>query len=199
MPIPLRRLAPFAPMLALVLVLAACGRPLPEPVYPEITFRASEPWRLDVASIEVVEAYRSPLAAPNVEHEAPITPAQAMRRWAEDRLKAVGSAGVARLTIRDAAIVESNLPVNQDLEGSFTTEQAVRFDARLAVELEVFDGRGMPQATVRGKVDRVRSLPENATVRERDEVLYQITEDLVTNMDKIMSDNIPKYLDAYLR
>src|SRR3546814_2994630 len=64
-------------------------------------------WSSDVCSSDlVIDAYRSPGTAPNVEHLFPSPPATAMARWASDRLEAVGTNGSAIFTILRADVVE---------------------------------------------------------------------------------------------
>lgn len=184
---------------ALALALAAACAPLPpEPTYPEITFRNQPQFRFDAAEVELVKAYKSPLKAPNVEHESPLLPAAVLRRWIADRVVAAGAERRVKATIEDASITETLLPINQDFEASFTTEQAARLDASLALRIELLDARGFQLAMVRAKSARARSLPEDATLRERDEVMFQLTEDLANDIDAIMSERIPDQFAAYL-
>ena len=190
---------PCRPLVAFALVLAAACAPLPpEPTYPEITFRSAPPYLFDAAEVEVVEAYRSPLAAPHVEHESPLLPAAVLKRWIADRVAAGGTERRVRVTIEDASITETLLPINQDFAASFTTEQAARLDASVALQIELLDARGFQLAMVRAKSARARSLPEDATLRERDEVLFQLTEDLANDIDQIMSERIPDQFAAHL-
>src|SRR3546814_13039922 len=61
-------------------------------------------WSSDVCSSDlVIDAYRSPGTAPNVEHLFPSPPATAMARWASDRLEAVGTTGseIGRASCRE--------------------------------------------------------------------------------------------------
>lgn len=185
-------------MIALGLALAACAPPPPEPVYPQITFRNLPPFALAVSSVELVDAYQPPLRAPHVEHESPVPPAVPLRRWVSERLVAAGGAGTARATISDARITETALPINQDFEATFRTEQAARFDGRVEMAIEVLDERGVTRAGVEAKVTRSRTLPEDATLRERDEILFQITEDLANELNRVLEENIPRHLAAYL-
>jgi hypothetical protein len=184
-------------ILVLGLALAACAPPPPEPLYPQITFRNLAPFRLAVASVELVEAYQPPLRAPHVEHESPVPPAVPLRQWVGERLVAAGGAGTARATIRDARITETALPVNQDFEATLRTEQVARFDGRVELVIEVLDERGT-LAGVQAEATRSRTLPEDATLRERDEILFQIAEDLANDLNRVLEENIPRHLGAYL-
>lgn len=184
---------------ALCLLISACT-PAPQPLnYPEINYRAAPPFHIDAAVVEVVESYVPPLKAPHVEQDAPIAPSTLLRRWAEQRLEATGQSGRVRATIRDARIVETLLATNQTVENSFTNEQASRFEGRVAMSIDLVDSSGASLATVEGEAQRTRTLPENSTLREREEILFQMSEDLANDLDKVLDANIRQYFAAYLR
>src|SRR5262245_23291444 len=111
---------------------AACTN-APDPVrFPDLTYAHLGAIRLAVAHVEIVEAYRPPLAAPNIDHRMPVIPAAALRRWAEDRLAATGEGTArARFTIRDARVTETELPRTEGVRGLFTTDQGQRYDLRM--------------------------------------------------------------------
>ena len=120
----------IASMLLAVLTLAGCSSP-ERPRFPDITFGHLPPLRLDVASIDIVRAYTPTSMAPNIEQSFPVQPMTAMERWVRDRLQAVGTSGVATVTITDASAVEQRLARTQGIRGAFTTDQAERYTARV--------------------------------------------------------------------
>ena len=188
------------PLLVMFCLIAVSCAPAPLPLqYPDITFRTKPPFQIDAAAVEVVDAYVPPLRAPHIEHDSPLAPSILLRRWAEQRLEAVGVRGRVRATVRDARIVETLLATNQTVEDSFTNEQAARFDGRVAMSIELLDATGAPQATVEGEAKRTRTLPENATLREREEILFQMSEDLANDLDKVLEANLRQYFAPHLR
>ena len=178
--------------------LAACAPLPPELRFPEISFADRAPFRFDAAAVEVVEAYRPPLESPHVEHEAPVAPGTALRRWVDQRVAAAGSRGRVRVTIEDASIVETPLATNRDLEASLTTERAARFEGSVALRIALIDEGGSELAMLRAKSARTRSLPEDATLRERDQLLFTLTQDLANDIDSIMSERIPAHFAEHL-
>jgi hypothetical protein len=185
--------------LALFCLLAVACAPAPAPPhFPEITFRTEAPFRIAAKTVEIVEAYVPPLRAPNVEHESPVPPSILLRRWAEQRLEAAGGLDRVRATITDASIVETELATNQTVETSFQTEQAFRFEARAAMRIELVDTAGVVRATVEGAAEQVRTLPENATLLERQEVLFQMSEDVARALDKVLGEILRQHFAAHL-
>ena len=185
--------------LALFCLLAVACAPAPAPPhFPEITFRTEAPFRIAAKTVEIVEAYVPPLRAPNVEHESPVPPSILLRRWAEQRLEAAGGLDRVRATITDASIVETELATNQTVETSFQTEHAFRFEARAAMRIELVDTAGVVRATVEGTAEQVRTLPENATLLERQEVLFQMSEDVARALDKVLGEILRQHFAAHL-
>ena len=182
---------------AILLVAAAgCATPAPAPE-PQLGYAHLGPIRLDVAGIEIVDAYLPPLREPHVEHEFPVSPAEALLRWAQDRLVTAGRERRARFVIRDAAVREVRLPRKKGLRGLFTTDQSERYDGRVAVALEIRSGRNVRDAIVEAVAERSRSVPEDASVEERERVFLQITEDLVASLNGEIEKQIAAHLAAY--
>ena len=188
-------------MTAIILVagLAACQTPPPKPQYPEITFSNLEPIHLDVARIEVVDDYVPPMRAPNVEQEFPVPIYSVARRWAHDRLRAVGTTGIARVVIKDASAIESDLRKTPGLKGAFTTDQATRYTARVQMAVEVRDDHGFKQASAEASATRSNTLPEDATLNQRDQLFFDMTEALMRSVDQELEKNIRTYMARFLR
>ena len=154
---------------------------------------------LAVSRIEVVEAYTPPLRPPNVEHNFPITPAQAARVWVDQRLRAAGGEHFARVTIRDASVVAEELPGTGGLRGLFVDDQNVRYHARLQVEIEIRKDRVIQRyAFAVAEIARSRTLQESASVSEREETFQVILDFLVAELDREMTDQIKTYLHPFV-
>jgi hypothetical protein len=184
--------------MAAVVALAACASLPPGPVYPEITYKHLPPYRMNAARLEIVDNYVPPLTADHVEHLAPIAPAALLRRWAEDRFVAAGGSGVVRVVIENASIVEQVYRTNQELTDMVTTERASLYTAGAAVRIEMLDDYGNSQAYVAAKAERSRSIPEGITLREREEILFQMTDDLVKDLNGTIEPRIGDYLAGYI-
>jgi len=180
-------------------MLAACQSEPPRPRYPEITFTELAPMRLDVARIDVVNEYVPPLKPPNIEQEFPVNIAAVAERWAHDRLRAVGSTGSARVVIKDASAVETDLRKTPGLKGMFTTDQASRFTSRVAMAVEVRNDHGFKDAAAEASATRTRTLPENATLNDRDQLFFDMTEAMMRDVDAELEKNIRAYMGRFLR
>ena len=184
---------------AAFLWLGACATPAPpQPQYPPIAFEDRGPIHLEVGEVEVELAYRAPDAPPNVDHLFPVRPAEAARRWPGDRLVAAGTGFRARFVIKDAAVVAVPLEQSGGLTGLLTQEQSERYDARLAVELVILDTQNRQVASARAEAVRSRSVPEDITLSEREQVWYEMTRTLMSELDKQLEQTIRTSLTPYV-
>lgn len=181
----------FAVVSALALLgLASCrSAPLPPPAAP-IDYSAFPPIQLNVASITVNDAHKP--APGSIDGQLPVQPADAARRWAEQRLQAVGSAGKVRVTVTEASVVAEALAVSGGIQGYFTNEQAVRYNGRLSVEIngEVL-GEKTIRASTRATATATATASEKSSLAEREAV----QRDLV----KSLADSLNARLDAGIR
>lgn len=189
-----------AVLMAAVIVLTACVSDVPQPKFPQLTYEHLGAFKLDVSTLEIVDAYQPKLGPPNVDHSMPLAPAAAARQWASDRLKSTGSSGRrAVFTIEDGAVTETALERQTGVRGVLTIDQSERYDGVLAVRLEVFDLTGKRLGLAETRARRDKSVKESATLNERDEVWFQMTKSLVEDLNAEMDRAIPSFLGDYLR
>jgi hypothetical protein len=181
------------------IAITGCETP-PEAVpLPSISFANLAPISLDVEHIEIEKKYQQPLKAPNVEHEMPHSLLEAAETWAKDRLRAVGRTGSVRLTIEQASVTETKLKKTDGVKGVFTTDQAERYDGTLSMQLEAFGNINNGAATARATVRLSRTVPEDATLVEREGVWFKMTEAMMTEMNKALEARIRRHMGAYLK
>jgi len=178
---------------------AACAIEPGRARFPEITFAHRPAFRLDVAAIEVVEAYRPSTSAPHVETELPMPPDAMLRAWARDRLQAVGRAGRARFVILDASVIQVPLAVAGGIADALTVDQAYRYDASVKVRIDLADGAGLRTARVEASARESRSVAEDITLNDRERVWFAMTEALASTLDAELDRAVPRHLRAFLR
>lgn len=184
-----------------VFALSACQSTPPRPVPRPIDFSNFGPILLNAGSVDVVNAYRS-MGGTHVEDRSAVPPAEAVRRWASERLQATGGPGRVRVTIKDASIVEVPLPRTQGVKGYFTTDQAQRYDGRIEVEVagESQDSagavfRGMTKSTVTYST----SVAENIALADREATFLDITRRMIEDLNARLDAGIRKDLAPMVR
>lgn len=191
--------APLAALAAAAFGLAACNTPPDREAFPQLTYDYLPPIRLDVARIEIVDAYRAPASGSYVEQDFLTPPAVAARQWASDRLRAAGTDGVARFTILDASVVDVALPRSSGLTGMLTQDQSDRYDARVTVRLEVENRMGNRQGTITATAKRSDTAAEDMTLNQRERLWFDMTDRLMQQLNTELEKQINAYLREFLR
>lgn len=182
----------------LALGLAGCPPP-PVPEYPPISFADQPPLALDVASIRIEVPHVESLDPPHVGHEFPVPPLTAARRWAEERLRAVGNSGVAVVTIREAGATETELERSKGLKGLIKQEESQRYEVIVSVKITAVSGDNTRRANAEAVARRSITVLENADFNEREETWYQLTKDTMADFDAVMTKEIGRSLRAFVR
>ena len=178
-----------------ILTVGGCATTVSRPPIPELSYKHMPSLYFTVARIEFIEKFVSP---PHVEHLFPVPIVQALKRWSDDRLQAVGGTDVMRIIVEDASAVVEELEINEDLEGWFTTEQAERVNARLQVRIEIIDQSGTMEAHTSTEAERSRTTPEDITLNERDEIYNDLTMVLMNDFNASQEQGIRLYLQPYI-
>ena len=76
---------------------------------------------------------------------------------------------------------------------------STRYDAEAEVVVEVRGERGFRDAFATGSASRATSVAENATLNDRDRVLYQLVQGLMQDIDGQLERNINNFMSLYLQ
>ena len=194
------KLVHLVPAFLLVLFAAGCNNTPPPPdKFPELSWTNYPPIKLNVARIEVVKENAASDQPPHVDTLPPRTLIDSADRWARDRLQPVGSSGFARFVITDASMVEVPLDVQKGLAYAFTNQQSKRYDAHVAVRLEIHNERGFTDGQVVAEASNSRSVAQDASPREVNEQWYLIVQGATLDLNAELDRNIHQTLTRFLQ
>ncbi len=178
-----------------VLAMAGCQsvRPSGSSVYD----LGLPPIALDVAQIEVVDAYAPPGGGTHIEHLVANPPSAAIRDWATNRLVAAGRSGSAVLVIERASLEEVADPRPGGVGGMFS--MGWRYTLQLAVRLELRGVPGVTSAFARADVERRARIGDLAGPAERARIQEEIVADGIVDLDRQMQSSIRQYLARAVR
>lgn len=187
------------------LALAGCARGAGRSSWPPIAFDAGPPLSLAVAGIRFEEAPAAPAEGPAEDGERdlrfamPLSPADTMRRWAAERLRAAGGAGSARVVLEENRFVAVPLETASGLEGLFAIDRSERYRGALALRVEIVDdpaGTGFARAAAHAS----RSVAENDSLARRDEILCEllrtVAQTLAERLEREMRDHLAAWIAA---
>ena len=181
------------------LLASACDTPPKRQSFATLTFQDRPNIRLDVAQIEIVQAYKAPGKSPNVDHLFPQKPVDVATAWGRGVLRAVGERGMATYTVLDASAIDTPLPRSTGLTQVFKTEQSDRYDLKIAIRLDV--GNPLLQATGSAEATATRSqtVAENMTLNQREAVWFAMTESAMRELDQKLEIAIRDKLRVFVR
>ena len=182
--------------LAVGIGLAACNTPPERQDFPNITFQHLAPFQLDVARVEIVQAYR-PDPANDIADQFPEAPAKVVGQWAEDRLQAVGNQGEATYTITLAQATDTPLHRSQGMAAMTHKDQSDRFDLAITVNLEV-QSAGKSGALTAQAV-RSQTVGEDVTLNQREAVLFNLLDATMKDLNTQLETLILQYVGGFLR
>ena len=181
------------------LSIVGCANDAQKPGFPKISFAHLQPISLNVARVEVENRYVPPATRPNVEHEFPVSPAASALNWGRDRLRAVGSSGVARVIVRRASVVEVPLQKSTGMKGLFTRDQSERYDAVIGMMVEVRDQTGKVRVTAESIAKRSESVSENISLSEREKVWFRMTEAMMVDLNTSLENQVRVHMKDWIR
>ena len=185
-------------LMCVVIIAASCANTAPRQTFPEITFHHLSPIEMAISTITIDDQYVPPLTVPNAEHRMPIAPQMVLNRWPGDRIAATNGDATATFTIVRAEVLEQALDIDGNITAIFTNEQALRYDASVEAVFEVQSNDGLSQGQATARASRSITVPENATLNEREQAQFTLVENTMREFDTQMELNIRKHLGHWL-
>ncbi len=162
--------------------LAACGEATGPTIFAPLRWDYLPPLKLNVARIDIDDSWTPRAGAREKGFLAPTPPVDALRRMADDRLLAGGSAGRALFVIDDASIQESR----DYYVGTF------------AVHLDVSTADGSRSGYAEARVSRRRAIKDDRPNGVRAE-LYDLVKQMMSDMNVEFEFRIHQSLRDYLQ
>ena len=187
-------------VLFVLLAVAGCETPVPAEKLPEITFRHLPTYDLRVADIQIVVDAGARDSTGTTAGTFPVTPENALVRWAEDRLRAAGgSPATARFSIHVAKATRTKLPVKEGLTALFRKQVDERYDTAVDASLEIIDQNGTQRAVARANASRFLTMRDDETVAGRRQKLFDMVEEMMGEFNQRMDENIGRYVASWVR
>lgn len=132
-------------------------------------------------------------------YQFPTTIDTGVEKWTASRLRAAGGANRLEVDILHSSVTEEALPVEKGFMGAFKDEQNRRYTARLKLALNLYSpDRYTARAGVESEVHRSTTLPESASLAQRQQAFNDLVTGLLQQMDIDLSQRIPQYMQPYM-
>jgi hypothetical protein len=189
-------------LFAVTAALAGCSSPPTNTNFAEMTFRHLQPIQLLVSEIKIESTAPHSTQPPNIAHLFPTPPETALRNWARDRLVSRGASmrgATATFTIVRAEAIGRSLGKDTGFTGLFKQELSDRYEGYVDAVLTIYDGSGARRAHVEAKAEHATTVREDATLIERQKIMYDLTEKMMADFNAQMENNIRQYLHDYVQ
>ena len=180
------------------IAISACATPPAPTTALEMTFQHRPVISLNVARVEIVDAYDAGGTFPRVDHLYTKTPASLVRRWAQDRLKSVGQVGQVSVLIQDAKVVETSRAIDKGILGLFKDEPDTDLTATIVARIEFVNVLEGGSYAVNVDAHANVAIFESATLNERDLAYYSVLETLGTAFDEAVEKELRSVMKAII-
>ena len=186
-------------LLFLIPVLSLSGCSLTPEAYDEplLTFDHLEKQELPVARIQFLNQYNPPMDNGHIEYKTRNAPVTSLQKWLEKRFVPANTQGTMRMFVEEASLVKRDLPVTDSIFGVFNVEPSQEYKARIFSKIEFLDDNGALQASYNIRAERQVSLPNNATLVEKDRTIFRLMESLMQSIDTEMLKIVDDYKSDY--
>ena len=167
-------------------LLGACQTSVDRTVWPDITFGHREAVAMSVAGVEVSDVSAPGAVQPpayDIRNALPVSPLATMDAWAHQRINALGGYGTALVKITENRFVEVPLETEQGVGGLFTNSQSERYEGAMTVRIEIV-GDPAGQGFVEARSAASRTVPEDYSINQREQALYDMIATIVKNLDE---------------
>jgi hypothetical protein len=182
----------------LLILLAGCTAPKFHIQSPGIKYKQNgTKVSLDVAEIQVINAYQAPANAD--EGLLPGSAATAVQEWAKTRFVATGSKGIAIIKIINAGIHEQNLVAPEDVHMLLNPEeQPMEYGVNLAVEISVQDTPAYKDGKINVSLSRHVTLDSDVVLGFNPAIWDAFMDNLINSLDHQAQINLKIYLPNLL-
>lgn len=151
---------------------------------PQLTFANYAPIRLNVQSSAVEEAYVNPNDPRDISGQFVISPAEAIKRYAEKRFQATGTGnGQFSIRIEDARVHLNEIPQNNKVLKWSGVGQEDQYTLYLRLNVTPLPDGVLRSPSTIVRMERTLVMPSSVSIEEREMRQVRFLEKLMTDVD----------------
>ena len=139
---------------------------------------------LGISSLDIINDYESPKSEPYIDHIIMPPPALQLTQWATKTLNPSDEKGNALLTIMKASMTEKDIEAEEGLKALFTNQQRLLINVDLEGVLSFSHPDGKRSATLTIVAASEKSIADNTTPAEADEVRFKAIREAIGRFDQ---------------
>jgi hypothetical protein len=190
--------APALFAVLLLLPLAGCNSPPPTENFPALSWNQYPPYKLVGDHVNIVNGYAPSGQNGHLDLSTPRTMLESADGWAQARIQAAGGAGWITFVVTDASVVEAPLGVKTGLLHAFDNQADKRYDAHVAVRIEIHNVSGAIDGSVTAEASSSRTVAQDSDAREIQEAQYLVVQDAMLRLNQQLQTNIDAHLERFI-
>lgn len=194
-----RNLPGFIVALALSIFLSGCTATSQSATVHKseyLSFKDINKISLDVSSIEIVNQYDSTVDQRDMSSLFPVQPDIAMRRFAENRLQANGSAGRLAFVIENAAVHHTAKSSENGIVNWLGSGEQDEYEVLLRVRLSYFENEAlMDKRSSVFSFRRTLSIPASLSIAEREDAQAKLIRTIIDDADKVITEALTEKMN----
>ncbi len=158
---------------------------------PRLTFDDIQPLPVNAAAIDIVNQYDPATDPHDVSSLYPVQPDIVLRRFAEKRLKAAGSAGTFRFIIENATVYYKQEAPETEIGEWLGTGGYDRYEVMMRLRLALIpDGGAIDTNSSVLTLRRAASIPASHSIAAREEAQINLIDTIIRDLDREMTNVI---------
>lgn len=150
---------------------------------PQVTATGGQ-INLGVSSLDIITDYVGPNKPPYIDHLIIPSPAMQLSQWASKTIYPADQDGNALLTIINASMTETEIEAEDGLTTLFTNQQRLLIFVEFEAVLSMSHPDGRQSATLSLASSAEKSIPDNVSPEEADQIRFDAIRDAVGLFDQ---------------
>lgn len=161
---------------------------------PRLTFEhLQEPLQIDVRSTTVENQYKTPLIDGHMEYRFVNDPVVTLTKLIQKRIEPTGNHNFLSFKIEEASMKEKEIGTDDGFFSLFNIQNANEYEGRIVVLMELLDDNSQSIMGHRITVKRRTTIPNDASLIERQKTGFKMLENLMGDFDTKMSELLIQY------
>ncbi|AIL65019.1 hypothetical protein NOVO_03150 [Rickettsiales bacterium Ac37b] len=178
----------------IILLCTACEHKLP--AHREIKFQDNNFVMFKAKELEIIFNHNKNLIQDNIGDKSYVTLKKAVEKWVHARIKVSGEdIRILKIVVKDAKIIKTEMLDQESGLKSLLTKPMEVYKAELEVALEFYLPESLfPNNVMTISANCTKSLQKGASLDERDQLFYDIAQQLIAAIDVEFNKNVNVYL-----
>lgn len=181
------------------LALAACSSEPARTPPLQLDYSSLGKIYLNVQDVNVINrSAGTPTKRPYIGHLFQPRLADAVTRWAQDRLQVNGSPGHATVIIKEASVAEYPLTVPSGFESWYTREQASKYVGRMELSIEAQSPVNSTVGSANAHATYAVTLPEKPTEAEKYAAYRDVLDNLMKDINQKLEQAMREHMGPFM-